>query len=136
MTTTTATFRNYNTGNPEFGDFWLDTDNDINDTAVFMEIWQDDDGALGQRAEFNRDQARELGLRLIAWTGEEWAFMLTAQQKFDGVVSSLTLDVVDGVPTMWVGNGPDFMPSAEMTHDMGVRLIAWAGVGAVETADV
>jgi hypothetical protein len=142
MTDYTATFRDYNADNPEYGEFSLDTSGTASqfgrdDLAVIIETWEDDDGRLGQRAEFTREQAREIGTVLIGCTGDQWAFMLQTEREFKGVIGSLHLDVVDGVATVWVTNGPDFIMPADgsYTHDMGVRLIAWAGVAPV-SADV
>lgn len=138
MTTTTATFRDYNADNPEAGEFSVDTSGTVVpylDRAVITQTWMDANdetdhggGELAQVVTFDRDQARALGMRLIAWTSEDWAFMLHAEHEFKGNTGSLHVIVADGEPTIYVSNGPDFIASAEITHDMGVRLIAWAGV--------
>jgi hypothetical protein len=123
MSTTTATFRDYNAENPELGTFSIRTD-EARDTASILETWN----GIDSDVQFTRDQARELGKRLIAWTGDEWAFMLHTSQEFEGAIGSLHVDIADGEPTLHVNDGPEFIASAEITHDMGVRLIAWAGV--------
>jgi len=97
-------------------------------TASLAQSWSEEGNRQTARVEFTRSQARHLGMRLIAWTGDLWAFMLSAHDTFKGVEGTLTVDVVDGCPELRVGSGPALEVPAEHTHDMGIRLIAWAGV--------
>lgn len=120
-------YRDYNANNPEFGEFSVDTSGP---TALIGQVWEDYRTGETRDAtvEFSPEMARHVGLRLIAWSGSEWAFMLSANDRFYGVNGSLVVDVVDGDPTVSVGNGPDFRIGAEYAQDLGIRLICFAGI--------
>ncbi|MFA5712003.1 hypothetical protein [Mycolicibacterium sp.] len=140
---TTANYRDYNADNPEFGEFSIDTSGKHTlygePVALITQTWMDpasddsDGGEHSLTAHFTRGQARDLGRALLGWTGDH-AFMLYAQHTFEGMsVDGLSIEVVDGEPTLNVGNGPDFIANADICHDMGIRLIVWAGVNTEAT---
>lgn len=110
--------------------FSLDTSGD---TAV-IQCYRD--VSHNNIAELDRDEARELGTTLIAWTHSG---LTEGTHNWEVGHSLLTLDCVDSIATITVHEEGELEAGFELAYeqavDMGQRLIAWAGVNLRESAD-